>query len=242
MIVTSEVIVLNSRKYGDTSKIISVFSIDYGKISLIAKGSRVPKSKFGSSIEPLSCTSTTFYMKPNTDLYLLSNSELTRKWLRIYNSAEHLTAGFNVLETISITQLVKHPNPELFNLLVDVLAFINELHPNPSLAVIWFYCKFAEIMGFELFIPFIEADSNIIYAISIENGSLMGINLPQASSVFKMNSKLLNKFYKVLQSEIYELPDFEFSQTDLITLHNFFGTYFSYHFESKFVLKSGSIF
>jgi DNA repair protein RecO (recombination protein O) len=242
MIVTSESIVLNSRKYGDTSKIITVFSIDYGKITLIAKGSRVPRSKFGSSIEPISCSNITFYMKPNTDLYLMSNSELSKKWLRIYNSSEHLVAAFNIIESISRTQLNKNPNPELYSLLVDTLEFLNELNKSPETVVIWFFCKFAEIMGFELNIPDVSPLSNMIFPVLIESGSVVNSRIDAVGRVFKLNSVVMSKLFQLIHTDIDLIEQIDLSNTENTTLYNFFGTYFSYHFESKFVLKSGNIF
>lgn len=242
MIVSSESIVLNSKKYGDTSKIITVFSADYGKISLIAKGSRVPKSKFGSSIEPISCSNLTFYMKPNSDLYLLSNSELSRKWLRIYNSAEHLGAAFNIIESISRTQLTKNPNSELYSLLVDTLTYLNELKSSPDAVVIWFFCKFAEIMGFELDIPEISPENNMIFPILIESGSVINSRMYAEGKIFKINSQVMFKLFQLINSDIDIISEINLSSTESTTLYNFFVTYFSYHFESKFVLKSGNIF
>ncbi|MBX3043679.1 MAG: DNA repair protein RecO [Candidatus Kapabacteria bacterium] len=242
MIVTSEGIVLNSRKYSESSKILSLYSADYGKISLIAKGARMPKSKFGSSLEPLSCASATFYMKPNQELYLLSKSELARKWLRIYNSSEHLTAGFVIIETISLTQLQKHPNPELYSLLSDCIEYLNELHENPYSIVIWFFCRFSEIMGFELNINSVAIRDGLIYPIQVDSGSVEYENSGENVKYFKMNSIVLAKLVELNQAEIDLSTKINLNKVEIATIYNFFGTYFSYHFDMKFVLKTGNIF
>ena len=173
---------------------------------------------------------------------MLFRSELAKKWLRIYNSAEHLSAGFTVLETISVTQLQKHPNPELYGLLSDTLDYLNELHNNPKSIVIWFFCRFAEIMGFELSLEEIESGDNIVYSVLIENGT---ISLPAHSAdnrVFRINAKLMNKFATINYADISSVSILELSDNDISTLYNFFGTYFSYHFNYNFVLKSGNLF
>lgn len=238
MIVTSEGIILNSKKYGDTSKIISVFTLEYGKISLIAKGARMSKNKFGSSLEPLSCSNLTFYLKPNTDLYLLSKSELSKKWFSIYGSAESLSAGFTILETVSVSQLIKHPNPELYVLLSECIENLNISENNPQSTVIWFFCRFAEIMGFELNFENISDDTNIIYQLAVDSGSLLMNYQPTSSRVFKIASELMIKFANINYSELSEIKNNNLTKTEIITLYNFFGTYFSYHFDTKFVLKT----
>lgn len=242
MIVTSESIILNSRKYGDTSKIITLYSMDYGKISVIAKGARMPKNKFGSSLEPLSCTSATFYLRPNTELYLLSKSELSRKWIRIYNSIEHLSTGFAVIETISITQLNKNPNPELYSLLYDTIDFINELHDNPKSVVVWFFCRFAEIMGFGLDLNFKGTNTSEVFTVSIDNGMIIGLNNIANNRIFKLNSELLEKLSDINAVDIVKSTDYKLEKIEFATLNNFFSSYFSYHFDHKFVLKSGNLF
>jgi DNA repair protein RecO (recombination protein O) len=241
MIVSCESIVLQSRKQGDTSKIITLYSKNYGKISVIAKGARASKNKFGSSLEPLSCSSTTFYLKPHSDLYLLSKSEIFQKWIRIYNSSEHLTAGFNVIETINITQLNKNPNFELYDLLFDTLNNLNELNDNPTSVVIWFFCRFAEIMGFELYLSKPESDFNILY-ISIENGTIFGQNHSLDKKYFRMKKELLLKFINISSSELDEVNNYSLASDEFATLNNFFSTYFSFHFDSRFVLKSGNLY
>ena len=47
-ICTTDGFVLRSLRYGDTSRVATIFSHDLGKFSVIAKGARVPGSAFGS--------------------------------------------------------------------------------------------------------------------------------------------------------------------------------------------------
>jgi len=69
-------IVLRTRKLRESSKIVVFFTRDYGKISAVAKGSRKPKSKFGSSLEIFTRSALIFYKKENRDLHTLSHSEI----------------------------------------------------------------------------------------------------------------------------------------------------------------------
>jgi DNA repair protein RecO (recombination protein O) len=63
MIAETKAIVLHTRKFSDTSKIATLFTSDFGKISVIAKGAAKPKSKFGSSLDPLSYINISFIKK-----------------------------------------------------------------------------------------------------------------------------------------------------------------------------------
>ena len=43
---------LHQRSYGETSLIVDIFSYSYGRISLVAKGAKKPKSKFFGYLMP----------------------------------------------------------------------------------------------------------------------------------------------------------------------------------------------
>ena len=88
MLVESEAIVLQVRKYNDTSKIALLYSKEYGKISIIAKGAFTTKSGVSGMLEPLSYVKIFFYKKASSDLHLLKSIEIVthlNKILKNYN-------------------------------------------------------------------------------------------------------------------------------------------------------------
>jgi DNA repair protein RecO (recombination protein O) len=74
MLVTTDAIVLRSRKQGDTSKICALYTKEYGLVDVIAKGAREMKSKFAGSLELFMHVTAVFYKKQGKELYLLSKS------------------------------------------------------------------------------------------------------------------------------------------------------------------------
>lgn len=79
MLVTTHVTILKTYDYSDTSKILRCLTRDHGLRSVIAKGARRPKSRFGGLVEPFSDGIATFYLKEGRDLYTLSSFELTKE-------------------------------------------------------------------------------------------------------------------------------------------------------------------
>ena len=61
MIVKTEAIVLRGRKQGDTSKLATLYTRDFGKIDVIAKGAREQKSKFGGALEMFARSTVVLY-------------------------------------------------------------------------------------------------------------------------------------------------------------------------------------
>ena len=130
MRVTTKAFVLYGRKFRDSSKIISFYTEDDGMITCIAKGARLPKNKFGSSLEPLNLSLITYYKKTTNDIYLLSKSETVSSLNKIMSSYDKLNIGLAILESISQTQLKYEPNILIFNLLKYSLEHLEDSKTN----------------------------------------------------------------------------------------------------------------
>ncbi len=150
MIANSEAIILQSRKFGDTSKIIGAFTKEFGKISLLAKGARSPKSKFGAALDQISQCSVTFYRKQNRDLYILSKAEITVPRRRLTESYERLTAALALAEAVDTSQDTGEQNVALFDLLIEALNTLNIAEDNEYSVVAAFQIRLARLMGFAM--------------------------------------------------------------------------------------------
>ncbi len=78
-LVTTEATVLKTYEYSETSKILRLLTRDLGLCSVIAKGARRPKSRFGGLLEPFTDGVATFYAKEGRELHTLSGFELHRE-------------------------------------------------------------------------------------------------------------------------------------------------------------------
>ena len=104
MIVTTNAIVLHSRRFGDTSRIVVLYTTEFGKVSGVAKGARTLKSKLGSALEPLTHCRVTLYYSPNKDLHTVSNAEVVEPFSALQSSYNKLTTAISVCETVLKTQ------------------------------------------------------------------------------------------------------------------------------------------
>ena len=75
-IVTTEAFVLRSYKLAEQDKIVVLFSKDFGKIRLVAKGARRMKSRFGASLEVFAHLRIIFHEKENRELKVLDRAEI----------------------------------------------------------------------------------------------------------------------------------------------------------------------
>jgi len=123
-------IVLRTRKFRESSKIIVFFTRRYGKISAIAKGSLKPKSKFGSSLDLFARSSIIFYKKENRDLHTLSHSETLNANKEIAKDVVKLAYASAASEMVERLVPSEEQNETLYELLDAVLKQISVAERN----------------------------------------------------------------------------------------------------------------
>jgi DNA repair protein RecO (recombination protein O) len=141
-----EVFLLHQRPFGDTSLILEVFSKINGKISVLAKGSKKPKSKFFGYITPFKKLYITYSGK--SELKTLTNIE------RSFEQSSPLTSKKNYsllyINEILIKLLPKNAaSKEIFYLYEK---FIDDIHLTENLNDLLrgFELELLELIGFGL--------------------------------------------------------------------------------------------
>lgn len=101
---------LHHRPFRDTSLLLDVFSRDYGKFALVARGARSQKSRLKPLLRPFVRLNLSWVMR--TDLGTLTGAELDGRLLKL--SGDALMSGYYVNELI-LHLLHRHdPQPEVF--------------------------------------------------------------------------------------------------------------------------------
>ena len=77
-LVTVDAVILQSFPYSETSKILRLLTGPHGVQSVIARGARRPKSRYGGILEPFTEGVASFYLKADRDLHTLQEFELLR--------------------------------------------------------------------------------------------------------------------------------------------------------------------
>jgi DNA repair protein RecO (recombination protein O) len=146
----SEAVVTRSLKLGETSKIVWLYTKDYGKVKAVAKGARTPKSKFGSSLELFTHSALVFYRKDRRDLQLLSQSDTLRHFPVLEKDVARFAFASACIELLDSMVMGEEPNPSLFRLLVEVLGCLEESSREGLKSVFWaFELKAAELLGYK---------------------------------------------------------------------------------------------
>src|SRR6184192_2250632 len=69
-------ITLKSRKWGEADRIVTFYTVRFGKLRGVARGARRMKSRFGSSLEPFVHCDLNLFEKHNDPLYRITQADI----------------------------------------------------------------------------------------------------------------------------------------------------------------------
>jgi len=93
-----EGLVLRTLSLGETSKIVSVLTRRFGRVKLVAKGSRTLRSRVGPLLEPGNQLDLVFYAREDRELWMLKEASLRRAALTGGTTLPKLSHLFAALE------------------------------------------------------------------------------------------------------------------------------------------------
>lgn len=242
MIESTEVIVLSSRKFGDTSKIVSLLSERFGKISVMAKGARASKNKIGSGLEPMSISTAQIYFKPQRDLHLLKSIELSIPLRRIADSFDHLSVGLAIIESITISQPQYMPNPELFHLAKTSFQSLNTIPVSHHGVLFRYYLELSEVLGYHISLPMDVLPEGGRFFYSMTHNHLQESRKTAIESGLELSATAVNTLRKLSReftADIREAGHFQIDSSTLSMLNEFFRVFFSHHLERPFGVRTG---
>ncbi|RJP16129.1 MAG: DNA repair protein RecO [Candidatus Abyssobacteria bacterium SURF_5] len=142
-----EAIVLHTYNLTDSSKIVVLLTPARGKVRAVAKGVRRTKSKFGSSLEPITRIEVQVYFKEGRDLQNLSQAETRDSYPSVRSDLKRLGLGSVMCELIEQFVQENEEASEYFSLLSTSLKLLSEMPKNHESLLIFFYLKLLDISG-----------------------------------------------------------------------------------------------
>ena len=144
MVVDVEGIIINTKDYGDTSKIIDILTKDYGIIGVIAKGCKSLKSNLRSFTDKLTYATFTIYYKKDK-LSILSEASIINNFSNIKKDIEKISYASFLLDLTN--QVYKQcEDSNLYDLLISSLIKIND-NFNPLIITNILELKYLEYLG-----------------------------------------------------------------------------------------------
>lgn len=120
---STEGIVLKSTPYGEADLIVTYLTKNFGLINLFAKSPRKIKSKFGSSLEPLTHSQITFIGREER-LQKIIQSDIINSFQSIREDFRLFVKLAEILRLLINVLPKREPHPELFLLILNTAHYL----------------------------------------------------------------------------------------------------------------------
>ena len=121
----AEAIILHSRKQGETSKLLTLYTREFGKMKAVAKGSRGPRSKYLGSLETYNHVALVFYRKEGRLVQYLSDAAIIESFAGLHSQLGKMALAAVACEIVDKSE-DEASHPALFQLLLHTMQALNE--------------------------------------------------------------------------------------------------------------------
>ncbi len=141
-------IVLRSRPFGESDKIVSFLTESHGKVTGIAKGAKRSRKRFVNALEPFSLVTLRFQDRPHSSLVFVHACDLVRAFKDLTTSLEKIAHASYLMEITDGFISEHEENRLLFEHLREGLIFVEE--KGTSLSFLTFFeLKLLKLSGYQ---------------------------------------------------------------------------------------------
>jgi DNA repair protein RecO (recombination protein O) len=156
---TSEGIVLARRNFGEADRILVLYSKSHGKVSLIAKGVRRPKSRKRGHIEVFN--KITFQATSGRGIDIMTEAEVIEDFKKIRKNLSRVSLAYYFCEVIGKITHDGESNIEVYNLVVDSLEKLKETKKLKSLRLDFVFKLLTSLGYWPRNKPLLNADQSL---------------------------------------------------------------------------------
>src|SRR5689334_281360 len=132
-LLTTDAIVLHAFDYLESSRIIRLLTRDAGVQSVLARGARKSRGRYGSALDLFAEGSAHLYIKPNRELHNLSSFELSRARSELAFDIGRFTAAAAITE-LALRFGGEEANPLLYDTVSESLETLTRSLPGTTVA------------------------------------------------------------------------------------------------------------
>ena len=120
-LVKDEAIILSTRLFGESDKIVRFFTLTSGKLSGIAKGAKKSQKRFMNTLEPFTQVRIEYFEKPTSSLVRIENADLGESNSGLEVSLKRVCVASFFTEFVDKLTKEKQRNEPLFHALKKIL-------------------------------------------------------------------------------------------------------------------------
>ena len=224
--IRTEGVILRRRDFGESDRILIIFTRKLGRISGIAKGSRKPTSRIAGHLELFMRCS--FLISRGRNLHLITQAEVIDPYDSLRQELKGIGQGSYIVELVDAVTYEEGSNLKLYDLLVTTLDALDS-GQDPAIITHYFELHLLGLVGFqpEFFIC-VECGKQVIEQDQYISGELGGVVCPNClanaagADIRPVPARLLKYLRHFQRSSLQELiplkisPDVREGLEDLI--------------------------
>jgi DNA repair protein RecO (recombination protein O) len=121
----TDAIVIRLADFSESSKVVTMFTRDFGKVAALAKGAKRLKSPFEAALDLLTECRVVFLRKSTSGLDLLTEAQLTSRFRPSGADLSRLYSGYYVAELLDGLIQEYDPHPNLYDVASDTLRSLS---------------------------------------------------------------------------------------------------------------------
>lgn len=239
MIAHTEAVIFRSVDYQESSKIVTMFTKEHGKIALIAHGAKKPKSKFSGLIEVGNMLEVVYYFKASRSVQILSEASYLIKNKNLRIDFEKMATMTSAVELISQLLHDNEVNTPLFDFTKNMLQWLNSADIHPPQLFPYIQIRLAALTGIGLQLNTQHSENGSHY-LNIESGLITDDSI--SSHSYKLTGTQYRYINIALQAKSSVLFDLPFEVGELKSLIDHLDRYLKYHVEGLKSRKSDAVF
>lgn len=134
----ADAIIIRQAEFSESSRVVTLFSKEFGKFSALAKGAKRLKGPFDAAIDLLSRCGVVFIRKSSGSLDLLTEARLVSRFAPPGRDLTALYGGYYVADLLNGLTAEYDPAPDIFNLATDTLTQLTSAEQFPFTSVVEF--------------------------------------------------------------------------------------------------------
>lgn len=239
--IKTQAFVIKSINWSDTSKIVSLYSREKGRVDVIAKGVKRKNHPQSANFEALNHLETIIYFSDNRELQNIGETSLINSFHQIRLDLEKTAIGLAMLELIDIFFQESDTDVIFFDFLLTQFGTLEK--STNHLVVFWYFIlKLSSYLGFKPHFEKCNSCGNVKsedYFFQKTSGSVFCKDCIGDTALFIK----LHKNYHVLLNRLQntnhkKISEFEMSPQFNFTQFNFLLDYLRLHTEHKVELNS----
>ena len=232
-----EGVVIRTADYGETNKVVTLYTREWGKVGVMARGAKKPNSRLAAITQPF--TYGNFLVQRGRGLGTLQQGEMISSMRGIREDIFLTAYASYVIDLADKSTDEKKPDPYLFELLLQTIQYLDEGY-DPEVLVHIFEMKILRVLGLR---PILDHCANCgategNFVFSIREGGLLCHRCleidPYHLKAGQPSIKLLRLFYLLDLSRLGSISVKEETKADIKKIiQAYYDEYSGLHLKTK---------